>query len=122
MQTNDIVENFTLQDQDGHHVSLSDFAGSPVVLVSHHEALVATDLDEVQRLLKKKGDALPYFDKATEAELVAFGADAVADRDASRLDRFPSDASLRARLVRPAPPAEASVIGNWLSYLATQKG
>lgn len=32
MQNNDVVENFTLQDQDGHYVSLSDFAQSPVVL------------------------------------------------------------------------------------------
>lgn len=38
MQANDIVENFTLQDQDGHYVSLSDFAGSPVVLFFYPRA------------------------------------------------------------------------------------
>ena len=38
MQVNDIVENFTLQDQDGHYVSLSDFASSPVVLFFYPRA------------------------------------------------------------------------------------
>ncbi len=38
MQTNDIVENFTLQDQDGHYVSLVDFAASPVVLFFYPRA------------------------------------------------------------------------------------
>lgn len=38
MQTNDIVENFTLQDQDGHYVSLSDFTASPVVLFFYPRA------------------------------------------------------------------------------------
>ena len=38
MQPNDVVENFTLQDQDGHYVSLSDFAASPVVLFFYPRA------------------------------------------------------------------------------------
>ena len=38
MQNHDIVENFTLQDQDGHSVSLSDFAASPVVLFFYPRA------------------------------------------------------------------------------------
>lgn len=38
MQSNDIVENFTLQDQDGHYVSLSDFASGPVVLFFYPRA------------------------------------------------------------------------------------
>ena len=35
---NDIVENFTTQDQDGNTVSLSDFAQSPVVLFFYPRA------------------------------------------------------------------------------------
>ena len=35
---NDIVENFTTQDQDGNTVSLSDFAASPVVLFFYPRA------------------------------------------------------------------------------------
>ena len=35
---NDIVENFTAQDQDGHTVSLSDFARNPVVLFFYPRA------------------------------------------------------------------------------------
>ena len=38
MQVNDVVEDFTLQDQDGHYVSLSDFAASPVVLFFYPRA------------------------------------------------------------------------------------
>lgn len=38
MQANDVVENFTLQDQDGHYVSLADFASSPVVLFFYPRA------------------------------------------------------------------------------------
>ena len=38
MQINDVVENFTLQDQDGHYVSLSDFAKSPVILFFYPRA------------------------------------------------------------------------------------
>lgn len=38
MQVNDVVENFTLQDQDGHWVSLTDFATSPVVLFFYPRA------------------------------------------------------------------------------------
>ncbi len=38
MQTNEVVENFTLQDQDGHYVSLADFAKSPVVLFFYPRA------------------------------------------------------------------------------------
>lgn len=34
MKVNDIVENFTLQNQDGKNVSLTDFKGKPVVLFS----------------------------------------------------------------------------------------
>jgi peroxiredoxin Q/BCP len=37
-QPNDIVENFTLQDQDGNTVSLSDFAKHPVVLFFYPRA------------------------------------------------------------------------------------
>jgi peroxiredoxin Q/BCP len=38
MQPGDVVENFTLPDQDGNPVSLSDFAGSPVVLFFYPKA------------------------------------------------------------------------------------
>ncbi len=38
MQTNDVVDNFTLEDQDGHEVSLSDFATTPVVLFFYPRA------------------------------------------------------------------------------------
>jgi thioredoxin-dependent peroxiredoxin len=38
MQVNDIVENFTLQNQDGRSVSLSDFKGKPVVLFFYPRA------------------------------------------------------------------------------------
>ncbi len=38
MQVNDIVQNFTLQDQDGHDVSLSDYATRPVVLFFYPRA------------------------------------------------------------------------------------
>ena len=38
MQTNDVVENFTLEDQDGHEVSLTDFTASPVVLFFYPRA------------------------------------------------------------------------------------
>lgn len=38
MQVNDVVENFTLSDQDGHQVSLSDFNKSPVVLFFYPRA------------------------------------------------------------------------------------
>ena len=37
-QPNDIVENFTTQDQDGNTVSLSDYAASPVVLFFYPRA------------------------------------------------------------------------------------
>ena len=38
MQAGDLVENFTLPDQDGNPVSLSDFAGKPVVLFFYPKA------------------------------------------------------------------------------------
>ena len=38
MQVGDVVENFTLPDQDGNPVSLSDFAGKPVVLFFYPKA------------------------------------------------------------------------------------
>lgn len=38
MQSNDIIENFTLQDQDGRDISLTDFATSPVVLFFYPRA------------------------------------------------------------------------------------
>ena len=38
MQVGDIVENFTLPDQDGNTVSLTDFAGKPVVLFFYPRA------------------------------------------------------------------------------------
>lgn len=38
MQANDTVQDFTLQDQDGHYVSLSDFRSSPVVLFFYPRA------------------------------------------------------------------------------------
>lgn len=38
MQSKDVVENFTLQDQDGRYVSLSDFANNPVVLFFYPRA------------------------------------------------------------------------------------
>jgi thioredoxin-dependent peroxiredoxin len=38
MQVNDIVEDFTLQNQDGKEVSLSDFKNSPVVLFFYPRA------------------------------------------------------------------------------------
>ena len=38
MQPGDLVENFTLPDQDGKDVSLTDFAGSPVVLFFYPKA------------------------------------------------------------------------------------
>ena len=38
MQVNDLVENFTLQNQDGDSVSLSDFKGEPVVLFFYPRA------------------------------------------------------------------------------------
>jgi thioredoxin-dependent peroxiredoxin len=38
MQVNDVVENFTLKNQDGKDVSLSDFKGSPVVLFFYPRA------------------------------------------------------------------------------------
>ena len=38
MQINDIVENFTLQNQDGKTVNLTDFKGSPVVLFFYPRA------------------------------------------------------------------------------------
>jgi thioredoxin-dependent peroxiredoxin len=38
MQAGDVVENFTLPDQDGNPVSLSDFAGKPVVLFFYPKA------------------------------------------------------------------------------------
>ncbi len=38
MQVNDIVEDFTLQNQDGKEVSLSDFKSSPVVLFFYPRA------------------------------------------------------------------------------------
>lgn len=37
-QVNDIIENFTTQDQDGNTVSLSDFAQTPVVLFFYPRA------------------------------------------------------------------------------------
>ncbi len=37
-QPNDIVENFTTQDQDGNTVSLADYAASPVVLFFYPRA------------------------------------------------------------------------------------
>ena len=37
-QPNDVVENFTTQDQDGNPISLSDFAGGPVVLFFYPRA------------------------------------------------------------------------------------
>jgi peroxiredoxin Q/BCP len=37
-QPNDIVENFTAQDQDGNTVSLSDYASQPVVLFFYPRA------------------------------------------------------------------------------------
>jgi peroxiredoxin Q/BCP len=38
MQLNDIVENFTLQNQDGETVNLTDFADKPVVLFFYPRA------------------------------------------------------------------------------------
>ena len=38
MQKGDVVENFTLQDQDGRSVSLRDFASTPVVLFFYPRA------------------------------------------------------------------------------------
>jgi peroxiredoxin Q/BCP len=38
MQVNDVVENFTLQNQDGASVSLTDFKGKPVVLFFYPRA------------------------------------------------------------------------------------
>ena len=38
MQPNDIVEDFTLQNQDGKDVSLTDFKGKPVVLFFYPRA------------------------------------------------------------------------------------
>ena len=38
MQPGDIVENFTLPDQDGNTVNLTDFAGKPVVLFFYPKA------------------------------------------------------------------------------------
>ena len=38
MQLNETVPNFTLPDQDGHIVNLTDFAGSPVVLFFYPKA------------------------------------------------------------------------------------
>ena len=38
MQAGDIVEDFTLPDQDGNSVSLSDFTGKPVVLFFYPKA------------------------------------------------------------------------------------
>jgi peroxiredoxin Q/BCP len=38
MQINDTIENFTLQNQDGENVSLSDFADKPVVLFFYPRA------------------------------------------------------------------------------------
>ena len=38
MQVGDFVENFTLPDQDGNTVNLTDFAGSPVVLFFYPKA------------------------------------------------------------------------------------
>ena len=38
MQVNDIVENFTLRNQDGKSVSLSDFKGKPAVLFFYPRA------------------------------------------------------------------------------------
>ncbi len=38
MQVNDIVKSFTLQDQDGHDVSLSGFANGPVILFFYPRA------------------------------------------------------------------------------------
>ena len=38
MQVNDIVENFTLQNQDGKSVSLSDYKATPVVLFFYPRA------------------------------------------------------------------------------------
>jgi peroxiredoxin Q/BCP len=38
MQVGDIVENFTLPDQDGNIVNLTDFAGKPVVLFFYPKA------------------------------------------------------------------------------------
>ena len=38
MQPNDLVENFTLQNQDGKDVSLTDFKGKPVVLFFYPRA------------------------------------------------------------------------------------
>ena len=38
MQPGDVVENFTLPDQDGNTVNLTDFAGSPVVLFFYPKA------------------------------------------------------------------------------------
>jgi peroxiredoxin Q/BCP len=37
-QPNDVVENFTAEDQDGNSISLSDFAESPVVLFFYPRA------------------------------------------------------------------------------------
>lgn len=38
MQTGDIIEDFTLPDQDGNAVSLSSFAGKPIVLFFYPKA------------------------------------------------------------------------------------
>ena len=38
MQVGDVVENFTLPDQDGNTINLTDFAGKPVVLFFYPKA------------------------------------------------------------------------------------
>ena len=38
MEPNDLVENFTLQNQDGKDVSLTDFAGKPLILFFYPRA------------------------------------------------------------------------------------
>lgn len=61
MQANDIVQSFTLQDQDGHHVSLSDFAGSPVILFFYPRAdtpgctVEACNFRDNMKILKSAG-------------------------------------------------------------------
>jgi homoserine O-succinyltransferase len=81
---------------------------------------------DVGRFLRSESAHYPaipvgYFRRKMETELASFALVAKADRDPALLDRFPSDASLRAELVSAGPSAGVGLIANWLSYLASQK-
>ena len=53
MQPNDIVENFTLQNQDGKDVSLTDFKGKPVVLFFYPRAEACGFRDAFKKFQKE---------------------------------------------------------------------